>query len=609
MVRPPFRRSARSSVLPKLRELRPTIGGSLLVVMAGLATLALVGGCVDDSSPSRDACTTDAECDDGAFCDGAESCVAGVCAKGSQVTCEDGQACTFDLCDEQHDSCRSLPDHSLCPSGELCGAGAGCHAAPECAFDTDCDDGVHCDGVETCNAGTCVMGSRPNCIDENLSTVDLCDEASTRCVHVAVPAGTIHCEGSVCACPERDENTTDRHVDAAVDRSLYPGIVTNGIEFPAACRHETITSALDAASTGPQATLLLHGTSDETAYDNEVFPLAIPSGITVRPASYDEGELVIHFDGSADHAIELAGTLVGVSVDGTTSNSGSGIVTTGVAVLDSTVIRGFANDGLVVHGNLVAARLDVDSNGGHGVVIAEGTVSLGLGGGAMDSTIHRNGGDGIVIGSTNASGQLGSIVARVASTSIELNAGRGVVVGQPEGQDVIQTSITMLSNIIRENGLAGLVLNTAHLVDDSLEGAPFRRNMVVGNAMLAATCTAEQVEPQIFVMGPVAGDPSTCAGIGSESGCVAASALDCLWVDAVCRLAWNLSGADACAAPNRIAGFNPFVGTPSAVGLRAEGGAVVDLRSNAWFIAPSYSSELGSAVAASTTCASIPCGF
>jgi hypothetical protein len=55
-------------------------------------------------------CTTDPQCDDGQFCNGAESCVAGACQAGTAVGCDDGVACTADACNEATDAC----DHGLC---------------------------------------------------------------------------------------------------------------------------------------------------------------------------------------------------------------------------------------------------------------------------------------------------------------------------------------------------------------------------------------------------------------------------------------------------------------------------------------------------------------
>ena len=69
------------------------------------------------SSRAGESCTTSATCDDGLFCNGAEFCAipmgfpVGVCFNGNPPDCNDGIACTIDLCDEELDQCISAaPD-------------------------------------------------------------------------------------------------------------------------------------------------------------------------------------------------------------------------------------------------------------------------------------------------------------------------------------------------------------------------------------------------------------------------------------------------------------------------------------------------------------------
>jgi len=50
------------------------------------------------------ACTVNADCDDGLFCNGAETCNAGTCQAGSDP-CFDGDECSIDSCDEVGDVC------------------------------------------------------------------------------------------------------------------------------------------------------------------------------------------------------------------------------------------------------------------------------------------------------------------------------------------------------------------------------------------------------------------------------------------------------------------------------------------------------------------------
>jgi hypothetical protein len=75
-------------------------------------------------------CTSDAMCDDGAYCNGTERCADGVCAAGAIVTCDDGIECTVDRCAEERRACvAAAPDED--------GDGFG---AVGCGDGDDCDD-------------------------------------------------------------------------------------------------------------------------------------------------------------------------------------------------------------------------------------------------------------------------------------------------------------------------------------------------------------------------------------------------------------------------------------------------------------------------------------
>ena len=102
-------------------------------------------------------CTVDADCDDGAFCNGAETCnvPSGTCQAGAPVVCDDGVACTDDACNEATDSCGFS------------------------ANDSNCDNGEFCDGAETCDPVLdCQAGSDP-------CAPLACDETADQCVSSA----------------------------------------------------------------------------------------------------------------------------------------------------------------------------------------------------------------------------------------------------------------------------------------------------------------------------------------------------------------------------------------------------------------------------------------
>ncbi len=175
-----------------------------------------------DAAPQ---CTTNADCDDGVYCDGVETCVAGVCMPGTPVDCNDNITCTQDFCDESTQVCQHVASDQACSNGSFCdgveacnpgasgadpttgcvaGTPVNCDDGITCTTDScddttrscihtpsnaACDDGLYCDGVETCDPvngapGTgCVAGTPVNCEDGIACTTDTCDEATDSCDH------------------------------------------------------------------------------------------------------------------------------------------------------------------------------------------------------------------------------------------------------------------------------------------------------------------------------------------------------------------------------------------------------------------------------------------
>ncbi len=76
-------------------------------------------------------------CDDGTYCNGVETCQAGVCTGGATRICDDGKTCTIDSCNEDKDMCEYL--------WPTCGISDSC-CGPECssANDPDCAVAVKC---------------------------------------------------------------------------------------------------------------------------------------------------------------------------------------------------------------------------------------------------------------------------------------------------------------------------------------------------------------------------------------------------------------------------------------------------------------------------------
>ena len=86
--------------------------------------LALGCGSVNNAKPD---CATDANCDDGVFCNGAEVCTsAGACAAATAPMCDDGVSCTADACDEAAGQCMQTASDDMCGDRETCSADTGC---------------------------------------------------------------------------------------------------------------------------------------------------------------------------------------------------------------------------------------------------------------------------------------------------------------------------------------------------------------------------------------------------------------------------------------------------------------------------------------------------
>ncbi|MCH7781208.1 MAG: lamin tail domain-containing protein, partial [Acidobacteria bacterium] len=82
-------------------------------------------GCTDDSCDEVNDvivhAVNNANCDDALFCNGAESCDALLdCQVGTPPVISDGVACTVDSCDEASDNVIHIPSNALCDNGQFC---------------------------------------------------------------------------------------------------------------------------------------------------------------------------------------------------------------------------------------------------------------------------------------------------------------------------------------------------------------------------------------------------------------------------------------------------------------------------------------------------------
>jgi hypothetical protein len=116
--------------------------------------------CTDDSCNEGthfcDHVANDAACDNGLYCDGAESCHATLgCQAGVSVDCNDSVACTVDSCNEGTDSCDHAPNNAACDNGLYCDGAETCNVTLGCQPGSDPCPGLTCDEV----ANACVGGA------------------------------------------------------------------------------------------------------------------------------------------------------------------------------------------------------------------------------------------------------------------------------------------------------------------------------------------------------------------------------------------------------------------------------------------------------------------
>jgi hypothetical protein len=148
-------------------------------------------------------CSSDIECDDLQFCNGAETCnlSTNLCEFGAPVDCDDSVACTLDSCNEGTDSCDNTPDDVVCDDGNICTNDA-CDIVSGCQYvdNTDpCDDGSLCTENDVCSGGNCQAGSAVDCSDGVSCTDDSCD-SGLGCLNVDnCPGGEI-CDGILDTC-------------------------------------------------------------------------------------------------------------------------------------------------------------------------------------------------------------------------------------------------------------------------------------------------------------------------------------------------------------------------------------------------------------------------
>ncbi|MBI5489854.1 MAG: putative metal-binding motif-containing protein [Deltaproteobacteria bacterium] len=194
-------------------------------VVLGAASAAIVVGWLVAAPPTGcsggDGCSSHAECDDGVWCNGAESCGrSGRCFQAPLGPCDDGLRCNRDECDEAADRCLHTPvdgdgDTQLdvrCGGADCDDENAAVHPGAEelCdGLDNDCDGAI----LEDRDGDTSWDPAR--CPAEG----DDCDDADA----TRRPGAAEVCDGADNDCDGTIADEPDSDGDTAVDESCAGG--------------------------------------------------------------------------------------------------------------------------------------------------------------------------------------------------------------------------------------------------------------------------------------------------------------------------------------------------------------------------------------------------
>ena len=129
----------------------------------------------------------DANCNDGLFCNGVETCdYLQDCQTGNVPWTDDGVSCTVDSCDESSATILHDPDHTSCNDSvectiDECDPVIGCSNTPD---DTICDDDDPCT-VDICDLYLGCIHEPLDCDDDKECTIDSCELVDNvpTCVH------------------------------------------------------------------------------------------------------------------------------------------------------------------------------------------------------------------------------------------------------------------------------------------------------------------------------------------------------------------------------------------------------------------------------------------
>lgn len=165
-------------------KLKGTDGSDFTPPVCGNYLLEPSEQCDDGNTLDGDCCSSTCQleqdgssCSDGNVCTQTDTCQAGVCTGSNPILCS-----ALDQCHE----------------AGTCDPASGFCSHPQKPNGSTCDDSLFCTVMDTCQEGSC-EGQARSCGDDNICTLDICDEASAHCLHPAA-AETVSCEADNASC-------------------------------------------------------------------------------------------------------------------------------------------------------------------------------------------------------------------------------------------------------------------------------------------------------------------------------------------------------------------------------------------------------------------------
>ena len=125
--------------------------------------------------PPEPACVTDADCENGDPCDGAERCMEGSCVPGEAISCMASDACGVSTCEVTSDGAGVCVEvEQSCDDGDPC-------TVDSCDPELGCTTSSLCAPDQLCDAGVCVEPVQ--CLPRNANCERNSDCCSNSCHH------------------------------------------------------------------------------------------------------------------------------------------------------------------------------------------------------------------------------------------------------------------------------------------------------------------------------------------------------------------------------------------------------------------------------------------